>query len=58
MLACSSSPDGRKRWTIRLIAEEIKQKEGFEGINRESVRADPKKTKLNHGKEEGGASEA
>jgi transposase len=37
-LACSSPPEGRKRWTVRLIVEEMKKKEGFEGINRESVR--------------------
>ena len=55
-LACSSPPEGRKRWTVRLIVEEMKKKEGFEGINRESVRLILKKTKLNHGKEECGAS--
>ena len=37
-LACSSPPKGRKRWTIRLIAEELKKKPGLEGINREVVR--------------------
>ena len=37
-LACSSPPKGRKRWTIRLLAEELKKKEGLEGINREVVR--------------------
>ena len=37
-LACSSPPHGRKRWSVRLIVEEMKKKKGFEGINRESVR--------------------
>lgn len=37
-LACSSPPGGRKRWTVRLIADEMKKKKGLEGINRESVR--------------------
>ena len=37
-LACSSPPEGRKRWTVRFIVEEMKKKEGFEGIDRESVR--------------------
>ena len=39
-----------------MIVEEMKKKEGFEGINRESVRLILKKTKLNHGKEECGVS--
>ena len=55
-LACSSPPEGRKHWAVRLIVEEMKKKEGFEEINRESVRLILKKTKLNHGKEECGAS--
>ncbi len=55
-LACSSPPHGRKRWSIRLIVEEMKKKKGFEGINRESVRLILKKTTQNHGKEECGAS--
>ena len=55
-LACSSPPHGRKRWSIRLIVEEMKKKKGFEGINRESVRLILKKTTQNHGREECGAS--
>ena len=55
-LACSSPPHGRKRWSIRLIVEEMKKKKGFEGINRESVRLILKNTTQNHGKEECGAS--
>jgi transposase len=55
-LACSSPPGGRRRWSVRLITEEMKKRKGFEGINRESVRLILKKTKLNHGREECGAS--
>ena len=55
-LACSSPPSGRKRWTIRLIVEEMKKKKGFEGINRESVRLILKKTTRNHGKKGCGVS--
>ena len=55
-LACSIPPRGRKRWSIRLIAEEMKKKEGFEEINRESIRLILRKTKLNHGNEECGVS--
>ena len=33
-LACSSPPSGRKRWSVRLLAEELKKKPSLEGINR------------------------
>lgn len=44
--ACSSAPEGRKRWTTRLIAETLGKKRGFETLNRESVRLVLKKAKL------------
>ena len=47
--ACTKSPDGRKRWTLTLLTEEMKKKEGFEGINTESIRLILKKAKLNLG---------
>ena len=50
-LACLSPPEGRKRWTVRLIAEELRKRPGLEGINREVVRMILKKTKPNHGRE-------
>lgn len=37
-LACSSPPEGRKRWSVRLLAEELKRRPSLEGINREVVR--------------------
>ena len=48
-LACTDPPKGRKRWTVRLIAEEMKKIPGFETINRETVRNILKKIQLNHG---------
>ena len=47
--ACIKSPDGRKRWSLTLLTEELKKKEGFETINRESIRLILKKAKLNPG---------
>ena len=47
--ACTKSPDGSKRWSITLLTEEMKKKEGFETINRESIRIILKKAKQNHG---------
>lgn len=47
--ACTKAPNGRKRWTIRLLAKELMKKRGFETINRESVRLILKKRKLSLG---------
>ena len=53
-LACTNPPQGRKQWTIRLIAEKLKEEPGFETITRETVRIVLKKQKLNLGKKECG----
>lgn len=37
-LACSSPPHGRKRWSIRLLVDELKKNPDMRGINREVVR--------------------
>ena len=47
--ACTKSPDGRKRWSLTLLTEELRKKEGFETINRESVRLVLKKARLSLG---------
>ena len=47
--ACTESPDGRKRWTLTLLTEEMRKKDGLETINRESIRLILKKAKLNLG---------
>ncbi|RZB30949.1 MAG: hypothetical protein AEth_00903 [Candidatus Argoarchaeum ethanivorans] len=47
--ACTESPDGRKRWTLTLLTEEMRKKDGFETINKESIRLILKKAKLNLG---------
>ncbi len=47
--ACTKPPAGRKRWSLVLLAEEMKSKEGFETINRESIRLILKKAKQNLG---------
>jgi|SRR3989338_6439526 len=47
--ACTKAPEGRKRWTVRLLAEELRKQKGFETINRETIRLMLKKTKLNLG---------
>jgi putative transposase len=47
--ACTKSPDGRKRWSLTLLTEELRKKEGFETINRESIRLILKKAGLSLG---------
>ena len=47
--ACTESPDGRKRWTLELLTEEMRKKDGFETINKETIRLILKKAKQNLG---------
>jgi transposase len=47
--ACTESPDGRKKWTLALLTEEMRKKDGFETINKESIRLILKKAKLSLG---------
>ena len=49
VLACGPVPEGRIRWTIRLLAEELNKQNGFETITYGSVRKLLKKTNLNLG---------
>jgi len=47
--ACAKPPDGRKRWSLVLLTEEMRKKKGFETINRESIRLVLKKARLDLG---------
>jgi putative transposase len=49
VLACGPVPAGRRRWTIRLLVEELHKQEGFETITFASVRKMLKKTNLRLG---------
>ena len=48
-LACSKAPNGRSRWTLRLLEKSLKEQKGMETINRESIRLLLKKTNVNLG---------
>lgn len=48
-LACSDPPEGVERWTLELMTKELKDRKGFETINRESIRLVLKKAKQNLG---------
>jgi len=48
--ACSSPPEGRKRWTLELLSEKMQQcVKGCRTMNRESIRLMLKKTNVSLG---------
>ncbi len=48
-LVCGPVPKNRRRWTIRLLVEELNKQKGFETITYGSVRTLLKKTNLSLG---------
>lgn len=48
-LACGPVPEGRRRWTIRLLVEKLNKQKGFETITYGSIRKLLKKTNLSLG---------
>lgn len=48
-LACGPCPEGRRRWTVRLLTKELQKKPGLVAINRESVRLALKKMNVSLG---------
>lgn len=48
-LVCGPVPPGRRRWTIRLLVQELNKQKGFETITFGSVRKLLKKTNLSLG---------
>ena len=48
-LACSDPPQGRRRWTIRLLADKLVELDVVDSIGREAVRMALKKTSLSLG---------
>ncbi len=48
-LACSAPPDGRERWTLRLLADELVRLEVVEAVSHETVRRTLKKTGSSRG---------
>ena len=48
-LACSAAPEGRTRWTIRLLADKMVELKILEAVVRETVRKTLKKTNLSLG---------
>jgi len=44
-LSCSEPPEGRARWTLRLLADRLVELDYAEGISHETIRQTLKKTK-------------
>jgi transposase len=55
-LACSEPPDGHSRWTLRLLADKMVELNYFDELSYETVRQVLKKTNLNLGSKNNGAS--
>lgn len=47
--ACSAPPEGQKRWTLRLLADEMVRLDQVETISKETVRRTLKKTRSSPG---------
>ena len=48
-LACSDSPEGSNRWTLRLLADKLVELEVVDSISHQTVGEELKKTKSNRG---------
>jgi putative transposase len=55
-LACSKAPEGRRRWTLRLLADKVVELGFAESFSREAVRRMLKKTNSSPGSTSSGAS--
>lgn len=49
LLACSEPPDGRSKWTVRLLADKLVEMEVIDSISHMSVQRLLKKMKLSLG---------
>ena len=55
-LACSQAPDGRSRWTLRLLADRLVELRLVESISHQAVGEQLKKTPLSPGSSSSGVS--
>jgi hypothetical protein len=57
-LACEEAPNGRKRWTLRMLADKLVELEVVESVSRETVRQVLKRTSSGRTSRSSGASRA
>jgi hypothetical protein len=55
-LACSTPPEDREQWTVRLLTDKVVELGVIDAVSRETIRRTLKKTILNLGRRNGGAS--
>jgi transposase len=48
-MACSAAPEGRDRWTLRLLQTEMVKRQYVDDVSHETIRTALKKTYSNHG---------
>jgi transposase len=53
-LCCSQAPEGRERWTLRLLADKMVELEVIASVSHETIRRTLKKMNLNLGKRKNG----
>jgi len=53
-VACSAPPEGRGRWTLKLLADKLVELDIVDTISTECVRTTLKKTRSNHGSKSNG----
>ena len=53
-VACSAPPEGRARWTLKLLADKLVALDIVDSISPECIRTTLKKTRLNHGNRNSG----
>lgn len=48
-LACTQTPDGQVRWTVKMLRDKLVELEVVDNVSKETVRKTLKKMNLNHG---------
>ena len=54
-LCCSQAPEGRERWTLRMLADKMVELDVIASVSYETIRRTLKKMNLNPGKRQNGA---
>src|SRR5262245_64414321 len=54
-LCCSQAPEGRERWTLRMLADKMVELDVIASVSHETIRRTLKKVNLSPGKRKNGA---
>jgi hypothetical protein len=54
-LCCSQAPEGRERWTLRMLADKMVELDVLASVSHETIRRTLKKVHFNLGKRKHGA---